>query len=240
MGFIIMDKKLFLIGLALSLFVHFFIILSLSLSHLGKSISRKPLKSIEVTYQDVKSQKKIGKKAAFNDLKIIKESKPYQDQKVKVLAKKGNMFSAIGSRIKDISKLKGMLRSSQKKTPKIATLDIAEKITLSPLRAEKITNPKYLTYNDDMRETISRNIKQKAYAYVNHPDFETGEVYLTFALASSGMLKQVKIIESKTSANDYLRKVALRSIRESNPFPPFPEGFDYPEFTFNLMISFQN
>ena len=39
---------------------------------------------------------------------------------------------------------------------------------------------------------------------------------------------------------DYLRSVALKSIKESNPFPPFPIGFNYPEFTFNLMISFQD
>ncbi len=91
-----------------------------------------------------------------------------------------------------------------------------------------------------MRETISRNIKQRAYTYVNHVDFEAGKVYLTFVLASNGMLKQLQIIDSKTSANAYLRGVALKSIKESNPFPPFPRGFDYPEFTFNLMISFQD
>jgi hypothetical protein len=75
---------------------------------------------------------------------------------------------------------------------------------------------------------------------VNHPDFQAGEVYVTFVLESSGILKKVKIIEEKTAANSYLRNVALRSIMESNPFPPFPKGFDYPEFTFNLLITFQN
>jgi hypothetical protein len=75
---------------------------------------------------------------------------------------------------------------------------------------------------------------------VNHPDFEAGKVYLTFVLASNGALQQLQIIENKTFANDYLRTIALKSIKESNPFPPFPKDFDYPEFTFNLLISFQN
>ena len=120
-------------------------------------------------------------------------------------------------------------------------LDVGHKITLAPMGATKITNPQYLMYNDEkVRAAISRNIKQRAYHYVNHPDFQSGKVYLTFVLASSGALKQVKIIDDKTFANGYLRKVALRSIKESSPFPPFPEGFDYPEFTFNLLISFQD
>ena len=237
---IFMEKNFFIASIILSFLVHTvsFVLLSLPYSRVG--VSSKVFKSIEVTYQDLKSQKEENKKALFKDLKVIKDSKPYENQKLRVLDKKGNMFSAMGNRIKDISKLTGKLRASQKKSRKITTLDLAKKITLPPLSTEKITNPKYLTYNDDMRDTISRNIKQRAYAYVNHPDFEVGEVYLTFVLASEGMLKDVKIIEGKTFANDYLREVALRSIKESNPFPPFPKGFDYPEFTFNLLISFQN
>ncbi|MCK5083202.1 MAG: TonB C-terminal domain-containing protein [Candidatus Omnitrophica bacterium] len=235
-----MEKNLFIIGITLSLLAHAVSLVLLSLPYSGTRGSSKEFKSIEVTYQDLKLQGEENGKALFKDLKVIKDPKSYDDQKLRVLDKKKNMFSTIGDRIKDISKLTGKLRTSQKKTHKITTLDLAKKITLPPLSTEKITNPKYLTYNDDMRDTISRNIKQRAYAYVNHPDFEAGEVYLTFMLASDGMLKGVKIIDEKTSANDYLREVALRSIKESNPFPPFPEGFDYPEFTFNLLISFQN
>ena len=235
-----MEKNLFVISITLSFLAHALSIVLLSLPYPKTGISSKAFKSIEVTYQDLKSQEKEKGKALFKDLKVIKDLKPYEDQKLRVLDKKKSMFSTIRGRIKDISKLTGKLRASQKKIHKIATLDLAKKITLPPLSTEKITNPKYLTYNDDMRDTISRNIKQRAYTYVNHPDFEAGEVYLTFVLASQGMLRGVKIIEDKTSANDYLREVALRSIKESNPFPPFPKGFDYPEFTFNLLISFRN
>ena len=235
-----MPKNLFMISITVSFLAHALSLVLLSLPYSRVRESSEKFKSIEVTYQDLKTQKKEDEKALFKDLKVIKEDDPYVDQKLKVLDKKKNMFSTIGEHIKDISKLTGKLRESQKKTNKITTLDLAKKITLPPLSTEKITNPKYLTYNDDMREAISRNIKRRAYTYVNHPDFEAGEVYLTFVLASEGLLKGVKIIDDKTSANEYLREVALRSIKESNPFPPFPKGFDYPEFTFNLLISFQN
>ncbi|MBN1869901.1 MAG: TonB C-terminal domain-containing protein [Candidatus Omnitrophica bacterium] len=235
-----MDKNLFAVGIALSFLAHAVTIALFSLPLPKIHTLYKPFKAIEVTYQDLKSQSDKKNETTFEDLKVLKDLKSKEDQPIKVLDKKGNLFSAIGDQIKDISKLTGQLRESMKKSQKITTLDLEKKITLPPLSTEKITNPKYLTYNEDMRDAISRNIKRRAYAYVNHPDFQAGEVYLTFVLASEGMLKGVRIIEEKTSANAYLREVALRSIKESNPFPPFPEGFDYPEFTFNLLISFQN
>lgn len=235
-----MEKSFFVTGIALSFLVHLLSFVFLSLPYSRARTPTKPFKTIEVTYQDLRSQEKKKEKKVLRNLDVVKDLKERDNQDLKVLDKKRDLFSVIGDRIKDISKLTGKLRASQKKANKIMTLDLAKKITLPPLSGEKITNPKYLTYNDDMRDTISRNIKQRAYTYVNHPDFEVGEVYLTFVLASEGQLKAIKIIEDKTSANDYLRKVALRSIKESSPFPPFPEGFDYPEFTFNLLISFQN
>ena len=178
------------------------------------------------------------KELVVKDLNVSKSPKT-QQRKVEVLTKNDNMFSVIGDSIKDISKISGNLLTSQKKKPTISTLDIERKITLQPMGTTKITNPKYITYNDDMRATISRNIRKRAYTYINHEDFESGKVYLTFVLSSSGILKQLQIIDSKTFANEYLRNVAVKSIKESSPFPPFPLGFNYPEFTFNLLISFQ-
>jgi outer membrane biosynthesis protein TonB len=234
-----MDKKLFTTGLIFSFCIHVGMIGLLSLTKSKKSFFTKPLKSIEISYQNINSLNTKKKETVFKNLKVTKSQKPQQPQKVKVLSKKNNMLSAIGERIQDISKISGKLAESQKKTPQISMIDISHKITISPISTEKITNPKYLSYNDDMRATISSNIKQRAYMYVNHKDFQAGKVYVTFVLASSGMLKQVQIIEGKTLANDYLRTVALKSIKESSPFPPFPIGFNYPEFTFNLLISFQ-
>lgn len=234
----IMEKRLFVAGFMLSLLIHAVTMAFLSLSSSDAVFFRRPFKPFEITYRDLTSPPK-NKTAAFKDLDVVRDPASHQKQRIKVLAREGGMFAAIGERIKDISKLGGTLRWAREKTAAIRTLDVGKKITLSPFKAEKITNPQYLTYTSDMYAAMSRDIKRRAYAYVHHPDYENGEVYLTFVLASSGMLQRIKIIEDKTFANAYLRDVALRSIRESNPFPPFPEGFDYPEFTFHLLISFQ-
>jgi len=103
------------------------------------------------------------------------------------------------------------------------------------LKSEKITNPKYINYH----EVIRSKIKNRAYFYVNDPQFESGEVYLTFVLNSDGHLSRIKIIDEKTRANSYLRSVGLRSIKESSPFPTFPSDLAYPELSFNVIISFE-
>ena len=235
-----MEKRLLWASLILSFVIHAAGIGLLSLSSAKKKGPGKPFKSIEVTYQDIKHLDKPGQKTAVRDLKIVQDRTSQQKEKVKVLTRKDDVFSSFTRKISDISKFSGKLLTSQQEVQKISTLDIGNKITLPPLSSEKITNAQYLTYNDDMRAAISLNIKQRAYTYVNHPEFEAGEVYVTFVLAKSGDLKKIKIIDEKTSANSYLRNVALRSIMESSPFSPFPRGFDYPEFTFNVLISFQN
>ena len=74
---------------------------------------------------------------------------------------------------------------------------------------------------------------------MNYTKSDTGEVYLTFALSSDGALKQIKLIEGRTNATDYLRDIGLNSIQEASPFPPFPSDLSYPELTFNIAISFR-
>jgi len=232
-----MEKKFFTTGIAISMIAHLLTIGILSIPFARGPKNIKRTKSLEVTYQDLKQVKKKKKETVFRDLGVRKP-KDNGPQKVEVLTKEGNIFSTIGNSIRDISKISGQLLAGQHKTPKISTLDLDRKITLMPIGTTKINNPKYIAYNSNMYDAISRNIKLRAYTYVNHRDFEAGKVYLTFVLDSNGTLKQIQIIDRKTEANDYLRRVALNSVKESN-FPPFPIGFDYPEFTFNLLITFQ-
>ena len=56
---------------------------------------------------------------------------------------------------------------------------------------------------------------------------------------SDGNLKDVRYIEDKSSPSYYLKDVSMRSIREAAPFPAFPNDLDYPQLSFNVIISFQ-
>ena len=110
---------------------------------------------------------------------------------------------------------------------------IKKKISLPPIQMAKINNPSYISYYQVVREKIRRS------AYQNYTKNETGEVYISFIISSNGYLKDVHMIGEKTTANDYLKDVALRSVKDASPFPNFPGELDYPQLTFNIIISFE-
>jgi hypothetical protein len=226
-----MENKFFYSSLGVSFLIHAFIIISLSIATFNSQ--PKNLKSIEVIYQDLK-------------FKTVKETKPVREQmqlvqkdqlakKVDLLPKKDDSFIPSGKGIKDISKFSDKMSLDKKQAPKISPADFERKITIPVLKTDKITNPKYLTYT----ETIRNKIRQRAYNFVDDPQFQEGKVYLTFVISSQGVLQATKIIEEKTMANSYMKEVCLRSIEESSPFPPFPNDLSYPELTFNVVISFE-
>ena len=210
-----MGNKLFSIALFCSLIIHVGVIAYLSIVKI--KLFKKPMKQIEVTYQTVNQKKKKKKSGQVQNVKIIKQ--PKKEKAVKILTTKREPTNLFGQKIRDMTKLSDKISFGKKQIPKIKTIDIERKITVPVLKAEKITNPKYLSYNENIRHMI----RQIAYRYVNHPDFQAGKVYLTFVLKANGELKDLKIIDSKTNANEYLRDIGLRSIKDSSPFPPFPE-----------------
>jgi len=110
---------------------------------------------------------------------------------------------------------------------------IKKKITLPPIDIEKIKNPSYINYYQIVREKIRRA------AYQNYLREEEGEVYLSFIIADNGPLKDVRILGDKSSNSTYLKDVALRSIQAASPFPAFPKELDYPQLSFNVVISFE-
>jgi TonB family protein len=113
-------------------------------------------------------------------------------------------------------------------------MSVKKKITLPPVDMEKMNNnPSYVSYYQFVREKIRRAV------YQNYSRDDTGEVYLSFIISSNGILREVRLIEEKSSVNYYLRETALRSIRDASPFPSFPEELDYPQLSFNVIISFE-
>ncbi|MFC1674897.1 energy transducer TonB [Candidatus Omnitrophota bacterium] len=125
---------------------------------------------------------------------------------------------------------------AQIKKPALAKPDIIavkKKITLPPIGTNKIKNVSYLNYYQIVREKIKRA------AYQNYTRTETGEVFLSFIISDDGSCNQVRLVEEKSSRSAYLQQTALRSIRDASPFPYFPKGLDYPQLSFNVVISFE-
>lgn len=110
---------------------------------------------------------------------------------------------------------------------------LKKRITVPPVKSEKMKNPVYNSYYQTVREKIRNR------AYIHYSRFETGVVYVTFVVTSDGRLKEVKLIEEKSRAGDYLKDIALKSIHDSTPFPAFPNSLQFPELSFNVVISFE-
>lgn len=211
-------------ALLFSLFLH--LALFLRFSYLVKLQTKKTLKNIDVLYYNIKLQtKKVEAQA-----KKQSGGKQGLDKNASVLLDKEITPK---SQIKDMSKMVDKLAATNKQPTMITDLQVKRKVSVPPLKSEKITNPLYQNYYQVIRTMI------KEHAYANYSKLDTGEVYLTFVLLSNGSVKQVQLIEERSSGTSYLKDVGLKSIQESSPFPPFPKDLAYPELSFNVVISFE-
>jgi len=222
-----MEDKIFKLSLVISFLLHLFSFASLFYSRVYQ-VPKTP-RRLEVVYQaEFKALPQTPKKV--QRVNSAKERKLTPDPEI--LSKSD---SGPGALMDKTRKRPVRLSDHKKKISSLPASSMKRQIRVPVVKSEKITNPRYLNYH----ELIRNKIKNRAYFYVDDPDFETGEVYLTFILNAQGELQRVKVIENDTKANDFLRAVGIRSIKESGPFPPFPKELKYPELTFNVVISFE-
>jgi len=220
--------KIFLTAILISLITHGVILFQNS--NLSSFAANKNNQKVEVSYikqvREVKSEFKahLVKNEPFLkiDQKITADKSvppPYVDKES--IFKNANTIS---SREVDFAK------------PAFANPDviaIKKKITVPPLNLDKINNPSYISYYQIVREKIKRA------AYQNYTRQDTGEVYLSFIISNDGFLKDSRLVEEKSTSIQYLREIALRSLRDASPFPNFPKDLNYPSLSFNVVISFQ-
>jgi len=220
--------KVFQISLALSILTHGVILCQNS--HLNILKAEKIEKNVSVNY--VKNSVKMEK---ISDI-AFKKIEPPLNTAAKTSLNKINPPPFTEKTAEAVNE--GASHSVERKIDKPAfinpdTATYRKKITLPQLPEEKITNPLYINYYQIVREKIRRT------AYQNFTGTDTGEVYLSFIISKSGGLKDIRIAEEKSTSNEYLQKTALRSVRESSPFPEFPDALNYAELSFNVVIAFE-
>jgi len=193
----------------------------------------KKEEKIEVTYL---KQPTPQKKPSLNIRPILPNSEPFLKLPAKITVDSRAPLAYIDKE-KMFSREKQLnLRDSSLMKPvsvKPDIISIRKKITLPPVDLDKINNPSYVSYYQIVREKIRRA------AYQNYTHTDTGEVYVTFVISNDGYLKASRLVEEKTTAAAYLHDIALKSVKEASPFPNFPKELDYPELSFNVVISFE-
>ena len=214
------QNKSFQIALVISLILHSTIFFKLP--YINLFAKRRSLKQVELSY--------IDEKEILPSLKLYKQEFPqkpsYQTSSKSVAPAPNVKNEQIFKNIKDIPIIKP-------EPPKPEIITVKKKITLPLVSDEKINNPVYLNYYQIVREKIKRA------AYKNYTHLVNGEVYLSFIILNDGQLTDIRINHEKSSAYDYLKEVAEKSINDASPFPSFPKELGYPKLSFNVIISFE-
>ncbi|MBF0330629.1 MAG: hypothetical protein HQL17_01730 [Candidatus Omnitrophica bacterium] len=230
-----MSDRFFLYAVVISLAVHAGCLTYFMISHRGTKFW-KP--RAEMAYNIVKpppAPQVVAPETGIHDVnsdlleKIIDPVKLAADAQVtgKVPQPKDLESSFKEPDIMDSAKL------FDRKPERLKGVKVTKEVSVPMLKSDKINTPSYITYYQIVRDRIRDR------AYSNYIKLSVGEVFVTFIIKDDGSLSGLQILESKSSANDFLREVGLKSVQEGAPFPPFPKDLNYPELTFNVSISFQ-
>ncbi len=229
------DEKIFVWAFMLSMAVHLMAAAGLSYSNLR--LAPRPLKRLEVKYRVVQRSSAVqptAPQAKNMDVQKVKKTSPHPPVRQP-------LPDSLIKEAKIKSQFEGVTKAFNKGIAQALPSSAKRNISVPIFESEKISNPRYLSFYSGIREKI----RQRAHLYennlelMNNSEFQEGEVYLTFVLMSDGSLKRIQLIEDKTSANAYLRRIGLSIIKESSPFSEFPQDLNYPELSFNMVISFE-
>jgi len=136
-------------------------------------------------------------------------------------------------------KLEEIAREEKLLEPKLEE-QIEEVIIEKPEASKEIgevINPKdeaMLRYQDMVKRKIQESRRYPPWA--KKQGFE-GSSYLTFTLLSSGMIQDIKIVNS--SGFDILDKEAIATIKRAAPFMPIPEKFNRFNLKMEVALVFQ-
>ncbi len=105
---------------------------------------------------------------------------------------------------------------------------------LARAQAQVRSSKDYINYYHLIRERIRERLKGHYRNY--HGE---GDVILLFMLNSDGSVAAVDAETALSVKDANLIRVAIASVKEASPFPPFPRELAYPKVAFDLTVSFK-
>jgi outer membrane biosynthesis protein TonB len=222
-----LETKIFRLSMAISASCHAFVLVGMVFAQVHEV--KKPIKAVEIVYTPAPATRPQKSLPRPEIKPVLVKADKHVPQ---IVAVEDQDMSGLG---KAFEKGPGQLSGAKKEPVSFASLEGKKVVSIPLLNSEKLSSPRYTNYHDRIRDKI----RNRAYFFADDPAFQEGEVCLSFVLQSDGNLKEIKIINDKTHANDFLRSIGLRSVQESSPFPPFPADLRYPELPFNVVISFK-
>jgi len=96
-------------------------------------------------------------------------------------------------------------------------------------------NPVLLSYFGAIREQIQRTANQQTWM-TGQP--VQGVVYISFLLTSTGQVVVANVVADRSVSSSALQDIALRIVKASNPFNPFPPSMPEPSKTIVVPLEF--
>lgn len=156
--------------------------------------------------------------------------------------------------IKEIFKAKIPVMDSELKVPETPKVELKPKVEAAPApraptgktdtkkdaaqelaqkQAQVKTTKDYINYYQLLREKIRQKVKR---SYRN--SYSEGEIRLNFILNANGSLASCDIDRASSSSDSKLAELAVSSVRQASPFPPFPKGLSVPTMNFSVTVVF--
>ena len=111
-----------------------------------------------------------------------------------------------------------------------------DETTAVPVARPRIKIKARKTPSKSYSDLVRGLVYQKARTNYPRSDIR-GNVYVAFDLASDGSLKgEPRVLGD---AKDVLKQLAVKSVYEAAPFPPFPSGLKKPKETFKVLVSYK-
>lgn len=219
--------------LFISLIIHAVVLASLPFF---KSVpSRRELTPLEVTYRHF--TQKISKKNQHGISKELFSDKQRELPKAELPQEKPQIDQ---TQKVDLSKLFQPKESIAVPKPQTLTqTPRVKKISLKNPPEETSKDPAYLSYRDIIRRKIQDKVYYYSDQYFYFDNPREGSIFVSFSVSSDGALKELTILEEKSSNDAILRKIADMAIKSASPFEKFPQDLNYDERSFSLEISFE-
>ncbi len=208
----------FNIALTISISIHIAIvgIAAYTSFDFKKNNTEQKREETEIKFTNVKPEQE--KKQNLNDKRrIIKEPPPYLDLKEQLV------------NLEKTSK-------PQLKKPEIKDITMAKRKVVFNKPTEQLDSmPAYINYYEKIRNKIRKT------AYSNYKSEISGKIFLNFTVNKEGELTEIALDQEQSiDSSDYLKNIALSSIRNSSPFPKFPKKLEkFGTLNFNLSIHFK-
>lgn len=192
---------------------------------LGRLFPRQDkYKSIEITYLKIREpQPQPPKSESFPK---TYEALPKLQQPTKMVSSEKPKGAQSAAPSQEKSKISSETKKSEVSQPLIQR---EEGLTSIDLKGQQTVPPSYA-------QAVRNKIKERLNSA--KPDLE-GNVFVRFVIASDGELRELNIIDEKSTRNGLLRELVFESIKDAAPFPGFPREFASPEVTFTCQILFQ-